>query len=112
MRLNADKLAQLKSIPGLAGHVLVGPSGELLSHDAPNAESLAALVAICRQSSPAAERELMSSPVHSLAFHRGHNERFFIMPLGKDSIGFFQKKEAVGVELLAQVTEWMDSLGE
>lgn len=110
MKPAENKIAKLKSISGLAGHVLVGPSGEILSHDATNAEALAALVSICRGDCPAVEKELMSSPIRFLAFHRGQSERFFIMPMGMNSLGFFQKKDVVGAELLAQVTEWKDSL--
>lgn len=110
MKPTAEQLAQLKAMPGLVGHVLVGANGEILAHDAINAELLAPLVAICRQSSAVAERELLSSPLRSMAFHRGHHERFFILPLGGNSLGFFQKKEAVGAELLAQITGWMDGL--
>ncbi len=110
MNPHEDKIAQLKSIPGLAGHVLVGPNGEILSHDAPNAEYLGALVAICRGGCAVVERELASSPAHFLAFHRGHSERFYVLPMGKNSLGFFQKKEAVGAELLAGVAAWQDSL--
>lgn len=110
MNPTAEQLSRLKAIPGLLGHVLVGANGEILAHDALNAEALAPLVAICRQSSAAAARELLSAPVRSMAFHRGHNERFFILPLGGNSLGFFQKKEAVSTELLAQITAWMDAL--
>lgn len=110
MKPAEDKLLQLKAIPGLAGHVLAGPNGEILSHDAPNPEALGALVAICRWGCSVVERELASAPVHYMAFHRGHSERFFVLPLEKDSLGFFQKKETVGAELLAQVTEWKDSI--
>jgi hypothetical protein len=110
MKPDEAKIAQLKAIPGLAGHVLVGPNGEILSHDAPNAEDLGALVAICRGNCSTVEKELASPPVHLMAFHRGHSERFFVLPLEKNSLGFFQKKEAVGAHLLAGVTEWKDSI--
>lgn len=110
MRPAEEKIAELKSIAGLAGHILVGPNGEILSHDAPDAEALGALVAICRGGCSVVEKELASSPVQFLAFHRGHSERFFVQPLERDSLGFFQKKEAVGAELLARVAAWKDSL--
>lgn len=110
MKPAEDKIAQLKSTPGLAGHVLVGLNGEILSHDALNAEALGALIAICRWGCPVIEKEMASPPVNYLAFHRGHSERFFVLPLEKNSLGFFQKKEAVGAELIARVTAWKDSL--
>ncbi len=94
---------QLAAIPGAAGHVIVGPQGELLAHAAPDAEALAALLALAAQACRALGAELGSSGFHHLVLHRAAHGKLFLVPLGACTLGLLQKPNAIAAEVLARV---------
>ncbi|MBI4911259.1 MAG: roadblock/LC7 domain-containing protein [Acidobacteria bacterium] len=104
------QLAHFSEIPGVGRHVLVGPQGQVLSHDAEDTEGLAALVAVCAACGRAIGAELGSPDLNHALFQRRAGERFLVVPLGGSALGFFQKKDAIGSELLARVAAWKETL--
>ena len=100
---------QLAATAGTAGHLIVGPQGEILSHTVPNAEALAAFVSLCGQSCALLKTEITSTGFSHLVFHRTSNEKFLVVPMGNHIVGLFQQPHAMTSDVLTRVLAQRDA---